>query len=117
MRLPLGLRAAPAAVALYQHAARVKRHSALLLALEHVVHCGGHVQQRADVDGRIDGEMEAGGGLVAGVGDELVKKLEVRSFVLKEGKGDLKELDVILFADRSLVLCPDGIDGVDARAV
>jgi hypothetical protein len=36
-RVLLGLQTAPATVALYQHAARVKRHYSLLLALEHVV--------------------------------------------------------------------------------
>ena len=61
----------PAAVALDQHAARIKRHSALLLALKHVVGGGGNVQQRANVNRRVSSEVEACGGEVAGVGDEL----------------------------------------------
>jgi hypothetical protein len=72
----------PAAIALDQHAACIQRHPALLLALKHVVGCGGDVEQRANVNGRISSEVEARGGQVAGVGDKLRKSSEARCFML-----------------------------------
>ncbi len=72
----------PVAVALDQHAACIQRHPALLLALKHVVGGGGNVEQRANVNRRISSEVEAGGGEVAGVGDELRKSSEARRFIV-----------------------------------
>jgi hypothetical protein len=72
----------PAAISLDQHAACIQRHPALLLALKHVVCCGGDVEQRANVNGRISSEVEARGGQVAGVGDKLRKSSDARCFML-----------------------------------
>ena len=42
--------------------------------MEHVVGGGGHIKQSTDVDGRVGGEVQAGGRKVAGVSNELDKK-------------------------------------------